>query len=107
MKPDGTYYSTTKTKMNVYDEIKQIIRQPKTRQRYGEIDTEKLISLLDTWDNSAPGIETTSMLDEIKKKARSRPAVTRNKTRYMIGLAAAAVDDSGRCHIPANRSTRG
>ncbi len=91
MKPDGTYYSTTKTKMNVYDEIKQIIRQPKTRQRYGEIDTEKLISLLDTWDNSAPGIETTSMLDEIKKKARSRPAVTRNKTRYMIGLAAAAV----------------
>jgi len=78
-------------KMNEYEEIKQIIQQPKTRQRYGDIDFEKLISLLDTWNTTVPEIDTEVMREEIKKKARRKGSSSPGKPGYLAGIAAAAV----------------
>ncbi|MFW5770200.1 MAG: PQQ-binding-like beta-propeller repeat protein [Spirochaetota bacterium] len=77
--------------MNVYEEIKQIIRQPKTRRRYGDVDSKKLISLLDTWNKTVPEIDTVAMREEIKKKARRHTASSPGKPWYLPGIAAAAV----------------
>ncbi len=78
-------------KMNVYEEIKQIIQQPETRQRHGNIDSDKLISLIDTWNKTVPEIDTVAMREEIKKKARSQAASSSGKPGYLPGIVAAAV----------------